>query len=77
MTTPGSALGFGEKFFTTSEERRFVREIDEGLDVVERGLMVEMAFADDMADVTSRYLLETGSIPVRLVVTLLAAQLGG
>nr|WP_241732306.1 polyprenyl synthetase family protein [Galbitalea soli] len=36
-----------------------------------------MAFSDDLADVTSRYLLEAGGKRVRPVLTLLTAQLGG
>ncbi|GAB2454057.1 heptaprenyl diphosphate synthase [Conyzicola lurida] len=75
--TLSSSLGLGEKLFASSDERRFVREIEEGLDVVEEGLLVEMSFADDMADVTSRYLLEAGGKRVRPLLTLLSAQLGG
>jgi heptaprenyl diphosphate synthase len=74
--TLSSSLGLGEKLFASSDERRFVREIEDGLDVVEEGLLVEMSFADDMADVTSRYLLEAGGKRVRPLLTLLAAQLG-
>ena len=53
-----------------------MREIENGLDTVEDGLLVEMSFADDMADVTSRYLLEAGGKRVRPLLTLLSAQLG-
>jgi heptaprenyl diphosphate synthase len=74
--TLSSSLGLGDKLFASSDERRFVRDIEDGLDVVEQGLLVEMSFADDMADVTSRYLLEAGGKRVRPLLTLLAAQLG-
>jgi len=71
-----SSLGLGEKLFASSSERRFVDAITEGLDQVEAGLLAEMSFADNLADVTSRYLLEAGGKRVRPVLTLLTAQLG-
>ncbi|TBN58451.1 polyprenyl synthetase family protein [Glaciihabitans arcticus] len=74
--TLSSSLGLGEKLFASSDERRFVKAIEDGLEIVEQGLLVEMSFADDMADVTSRYLLEAGGKRVRPVLTLLTAQLG-
>ena len=74
--TLSSSLGLGDKLFSSGDERRFVKEIEDGLDVVEEGLLVEMSFADDMADVTSRYLLEAGGKRVRPLLTLLSAQLG-
>jgi len=74
--TLSSSLGLGDKLFASSHERRFVKEIEDGLDIVEEGLLVEMSFADDMADVTSRYLLEAGGKRVRPLLTLLSAQLG-
>jgi heptaprenyl diphosphate synthase len=74
--TLSSSLGLGEKLFSSSDERRFVTAIENGLEIVEQGLLVEMSFADDIADVTSRYLLEAGGKRVRPVLTLLTAQLG-
>ena len=74
--TLSSSLGLGEKLFSSSDERRFVTAIEDGLEIVEQGLLVEMSFADDIADVTSRYLLEAGGKRVRPVLTLLTAQLG-
>lgn len=71
-----SSLGLGEKLFASSDERRFVDAIEEGLDQVEAGLLAAMSFADEIADVTSRYLLEAGGKRVRPVLTLLTAQLG-
>jgi heptaprenyl diphosphate synthase len=71
-----SSLGLGEKLFASSDERRFADAIEEGLERVEVGLLAAMEFADDLADVTSRYLLEAGGKRVRPVLTLLTAQLG-
>ena len=71
-----SALGLGDKLFSTAEERRFADAIEAGLDQVEVGLMREMSFADDLADVTGRYLLEAGGKRVRPILVLLTAQLG-
>ena len=71
-----SSLGLGEKLFASSDERHFAQAIEDGLEAVELRLGDEMSFADDMADVTSRYLLEAGGKRVRPVLTLLAAQLG-
>ncbi|MBH0025036.1 polyprenyl synthetase family protein [Salinibacterium sp. SWN248] len=74
--TLSSSLGLGEKLFASSDERRFAAAIEEGLDQVEAGLLAHMAFADDVADATSRYLLEAGGKRVRPVLALLTAQLG-
>jgi heptaprenyl diphosphate synthase len=71
-----SSLGLAEKLFSSASERRFVAAIDEGLERVEEGLLVEMAFGDDLADVTSRYLLAAGGKRIRPTLTLLTAQLG-
>ena len=74
--TLSSSLGLGEKLFASSDERKFVKDIEDGLERVEQGLLVEMTFADNLADVTARYLLEAGGKRVRPVLTLLTAQLG-
>jgi heptaprenyl diphosphate synthase len=71
-----SSLGLGEKLFASSDERRFAEAIEEGLEAVEIGLSAEMSFADNLADVTSRYLLDAGGKRIRPALTLLAAQLG-
>ncbi|WP_349899771.1 polyprenyl synthetase family protein [Parafrigoribacterium soli] len=75
-TTLSSSLGLGEKLFSSASERRFAEAIEEGLDAVEVGLLREMSFADNLADVTSRYLLDAGGKRVRPTLTLLTAQLG-
>lgn len=71
-----SSLGLGEKLFSSASERRFAEAIEKGLDAVEAGLLREMSFADNLADVTSRYLLQAGGKRVRPTLTLLTAQLG-
>ena len=74
--TLSSSLGLGEKLFASSEERAFAHAIEEGLAEVEAGLLAQMSFADEIADVTSRYLLEAGGKRVRPTLALLTAQLG-
>lgn len=71
-----SSLGLGEKLFASSEERHFAEALEAGLEEVELGLSAEMAFADSLADTTTRYLLDAGGKRIRPVLTLLAAQLG-
>ena len=71
-----SSLGLGEKLFASSDERHFAWAIEEGLEQVEEGLSDQMAFADSLADTTTRYLLDAGGKRIRPALTLLAAQLG-
>ncbi len=75
-TVLSRSLGLGEALFASSDERRFAADIESGLEAVEAGLLKQMTFADGLADVTSRYLLEAGGKRVRPVLTLLTAQLG-
>jgi heptaprenyl diphosphate synthase len=74
--TLSSSLGFGDKLFSSPDERRFAKEVEAGLEAVEEGLLREMSFTDNLADVTSRYLLDAGGKRVRPTLTLLTAQLG-
>ena len=74
--TLSSSLGLGEKLFASSDERKLANAIDSGLALVEAGLLEQMSFTDDLADVTSRYLLDAGGKRIRPVLTLLSAQLG-
>lgn len=69
-------MGLGERLFASSGEKKFVADIEDALAQVEAGLFDEITFADDLADVTSRYLLNAGGKRVRPVLTLLTAQLG-
>ncbi|WP_207454489.1 polyprenyl synthetase family protein [Herbiconiux sp. SYSU D00978] len=75
-STLSAALGFNEKLFASREERAFADAIDQGLAKVEEGLLEELQFTDDLADVTSRYLFEAGGKRVRPTLALLTAQLG-
>jgi heptaprenyl diphosphate synthase len=75
-STLSAALGFNEKLFASREERTFATAIDAGLAKVEEGLLGELQFTDDLADVTSRYLLDAGGKRVRPTLALLTAQLG-
>jgi heptaprenyl diphosphate synthase len=74
--TLSSSLGLAEKLFSSTDEKRFAISVEAGLDAVEIGLLREMSFADNLADVTSRYLLDAGGKRVRPTLTLLTAQLG-
>jgi heptaprenyl diphosphate synthase len=65
-----------ERVFSTAEERRFAKTVEGGLDRVEEGLIDRVRFADRIADVTGRYLLNAGGKRVRPMLTLLCAQLG-
>lgn len=71
-----SQLGFTERIFSSASDRRLAKAVDEGLAEVETGLRSEMRFADNLADVTARYLLEAGGKRVRPMLILLTAQLG-
>lgn len=84
MTPPPSArssslsaqLRLSERLFSSREERGMARAIDAGLERVEQGILAQVAFHDEIADVRSRYLLSAGGKRVRPVLTLLTAQLG-
>jgi heptaprenyl diphosphate synthase len=75
-TSLHSALGLGERLFSSASERKFASAIERGLAEVEAGLLTQVAFADDLADATSRYLLDAGGKRVRPTLALLTAQLG-
>lgn len=69
-------LGLSERVFASSADRAMARAIDAGIERVEAGLIREVSFADSIADVSTRYLLEAGGKRVRPMLTLLTAQLG-
>lgn len=71
-----SALGLGETLFASAEDRRFAIALEKGLERVEGGLLAEVTFADNLADVTARYLFDAGGKRIRPTLTLLTAQLG-
>ncbi|GAA1447216.1 polyprenyl synthetase family protein [Leifsonia poae] len=71
-----SQVGLTDKIFASGQDKELASSVDDGLALVEEGLIAEMRFADNFADVTARYLLEAGGKRVRPMLTLLAAQLG-
>ncbi|MEO6941588.1 MAG: polyprenyl synthetase family protein [Terrimesophilobacter sp.] len=71
-----STFGLGETLFASAEDRRFAVALEDGLNLVEAGLLVEMEFADNLADVTARYLFDAGGKRIRPTLALLTAQLG-
>ncbi len=71
-----SSVGFTERLFAGPADRALARIIDDGLERVESGLIHEMRFADEIADVTASYLFQAGGKRVRPMLTLLAGQLG-
>lgn len=71
-----SALGLGETLFASAEDRRFAVALSKGLDLVESGLLEHVTFADNLADVTARYLFDAGGKRIRPTLALLTAQLG-
>lgn len=72
----GSTLGVGERLFSSADQRRFVAAVEAGLDAVEEGLARELVFADALADVTGRYLLDAGGKRMRPTLALITAHLG-
>jgi heptaprenyl diphosphate synthase len=75
-TSVASHASLTERLFSSSGDRRMARSIDDGLALVEEQLLREVRFADDVADVTTRYLLDAGGKRVRPMLALLIAQLG-
>ncbi len=74
-TAPGR-LSLKQRLFASPETKQLADTIDAGIAVIEAGLSDELHFADDLADVSGRYLLEAGGKRVRPMLTLLTAQLG-
>ena len=72
-----SQLGLSDRIFSTASDRGLVAGIDSGLVNVEAALLAEVTFADEIANVTSRYLLNAGGKRVRPMLALLTAHLGG
>ncbi|GAA1809088.1 polyprenyl synthetase family protein [Agromyces neolithicus] len=69
-------LGLSERVFASAADKAMAKAIDDGIERVEAGLIDEVRFADSIADVSTRYLLEAGGKRVRPMLTLLTAQLG-
>ena len=71
-----SQLGLSDRIFSTAQDRGLAAGIDAGLVQVEASLLAEVTFADEIANVTSRYLLNAGGKRVRPMLALLTAHLG-
>lgn len=71
-----SQLGLSDRIFATAADRGLVASIDAGLDAVTQTLLGELVFADEIAAVTSRYLLDAGGKRVRPMLALLTSHLG-
>lgn len=71
-----SQLGLADRLRASPADRELARSIEAGLDEVEVGLLKQVEFADEIADVTTSYLLNAGGKRVRPMLTLLTAYLG-
>jgi heptaprenyl diphosphate synthase len=69
-------VGLTERVFASGADKKLARTIDDGIDRLEAGLERQLAFTDDLVDVTARYLLEAGGKRIRPLLTLLISQLG-
>ncbi len=69
-------LGLGDAFELEGAASTLVKAVDEGLTRVEAGIAEQLKHADQLADVTSRYLYDAGGKRIRPVLALLTAQLG-
>lgn len=75
-TTLTGQFALSDRVLASGKDKRFAARIDAGLDLVEEGLRDQVRYADQLADVTARYLLNAGGKRVRPMLTLLTAQLG-
>ena len=71
-----SQLGLSDRLRASPADRDFFRSVETGLDDIETRLREQVAFADEIADVTTRYLLNAGGKRVRPMLTLLTSHLG-
>ncbi|MET0955794.1 MAG: polyprenyl synthetase family protein [Cryobacterium sp.] len=71
-----SQLGLSDRIFSTAADRGLGASIDNGLEEVTTTLLGELVFADEIAAVTSRYLLDAGGKRVRPMLALLTSHLG-
>lgn len=67
---------FARELFSRPSERRLKSALDAGLARVDEVLHREVRFADEVAQVTTTYLIEAGGKRLRPMLVLLAAQLG-
>lgn len=72
-----SGLSLADRLFSTGDDRRTARLIEESIETLEQRLAHEVRFTGGLVDVVARYLLEAGGKRVRPVLAFLTAQLGG
>ncbi len=75
-TGRSTPLSLADRLFSTGEDRRTARLIEDSIDALEARLAVETTFTGGLVDVVSRYLLEAGGKRVRPILAFLTAQLG-
>ena len=75
-TGRSTPLSLADRLFSTGEDRRTARLIEDSIDALELRLAVETKFTGGLVDVVSRYLLEAGGKRVRPILAFLTAQLG-
>ncbi len=71
-----SGLSLADRLFSTGDDRRTARVIEESIEKLEARLAAETTFTGGLVDVVARYLLEAGGKRVRPVLAFLTAQLG-
>jgi heptaprenyl diphosphate synthase len=71
-----NALSLADRLFSTGEDRRTARLIEDSIQTLESRLTEETKFSGGLVDVVARYLLEAGGKRVRPVLAFLTAQLG-
>jgi heptaprenyl diphosphate synthase len=71
-----SQAGLGDRIFSTPADRGLAANIDAGIEKVESALIDELVYANEIATVKSRYLLNAGGKRVRPMLALLTAHLG-
>ena len=69
-------LSGGTLLFASREEKALAKALDEGLAAVEKGLLQELTFSEDIVDAVARHLFDAGGKRVRPLLALLSAQWG-
>ncbi|RFA17044.1 geranylgeranyl pyrophosphate synthase [Subtercola boreus] len=71
-----SPFSLAERLFSTGDDRRAAKAVEDGIVRLEDQLLAETVFHDGMAEVSARYLLDAGGKRVRPLLAFLTAQLG-
>ncbi|GAA2235961.1 polyprenyl synthetase family protein [Herbiconiux moechotypicola] len=69
-------LSLADRLFSTGDDRRTARLIEDAIDGLEARLVVETRFSAGLVDAVARYLLDAGGKRVRPILAFLTAQLG-